>query len=695
MPVHLDFEIRSAVNLKNHGAFRWLEDPSSRILCLAYSIDGAPVSLWWPWFPLIPEELKHPDLSFLVGAEPPLELFERIEAGDELWAHNATFERAAFELVCGPRLGWPVPDPTQWRCTMAMCAAHALPLSLEGACRVLGLPERKDERGARIMRKLTQPRRRTKKDWSRWHERPNELRQLFAYCAQDVRTEMGLARILRPLSATELEVYHVDQAVNFRGVQVDLELCEAADQAGKLRAVKLKDEVHRLTGGEVESFTQVECQKAWLKERGVILPDLTKETVRDALARDEAEAQNNGDPMPAECRRLLSLRTAGGKTSVAKFAKFIQTTSADGRLRAGYQYHGARTGRWAGRGAQLHNLTKGVSQEDQEWIIHTVKKGGLPLMELFWTDPIHKLSTVIRGALVAAPGMKLVVADYSAIEARGVAWLSGQDDLLELYREGVDLYCWMAGHVFECDPDEVLERYHAGDPFRRFVGKQLVLGCGYQMGASRFRSYCAGMGVAISEALAERGVAIYRERTPMIRAHWKGVEAAAIAAVQNPGKQYKYRKTKWKKVGRFLHVQLPSGRILSYYRPFVKKETVKIPEKRLQDGTIREAHTFEAWKLRYHGMKDHRWGRIATFGGSLTENVCQATTRDLMADAMVRLERMDLAVVMHSHDELILEVTEEFNDAAGMLTYQMEQIPPWAEGLPVKVEAWEGRRYRK
>ena len=234
--------------------------------------------------------------------------------------------------------------------------------------------------------------------------------------------------------------------------------------------------------------------------------------------------------MPAECRRLLSLRTAGGKTSVAKFAKFIQTTSADGRLRAGYQYHGARTGRWAGRGAQLHNLTKGVSQEDQEWIIHTVKKGGLPLMELFWTDPIHKLSTVIRGALVAAPGMKLVVADYSAIEARGVAWLSGQDDLLELYREGVDLYCWMAGHVFECDPDEVLERYHAGDPFRRFVGKQLVLGCGYQMGASRFRSYCAGMGVAISEALAERGVAIYRERTPMIRAHWKGVEAAATGA---------------------------------------------------------------------------------------------------------------------------------------------------------------------
>jgi len=698
--VHIDFETRSKANIKKAGAYAYLEHPSARVMCMAYTIGDQEPRIWWPSYPLVRSELQFPERSTMMGCAEPEELFDLIRSGAELWAHNATFERAVFELICGPRMGWPVPKPEQWRCTMAMCAAHALPLSLDGACHVLNLRNMKDKEGSRIMRKVSSPRKPTKKDESLWNEDPKDLRTLFEYCKQDVRAERELAHTLRPLSDSELRVYQADQAINFRGIAIDSELCDKARTAGELYKLTLDNEVHELTGGDVETLTQVSRAKSWLSKYNVEVEDLRKETVRDMLAHDdearesvELDEEVGYEPMPSKPHRFLELRAAGGKTSVAKYDRFLRMACSDGRVRGGYQYHGARTGRWAGRGVQLHNLPKGVGEPEQYEVIDALKSGGIDLLSMLYLDPMAKLSKIIRGVLVAPEGRKFVIADYAAIEARGVFWLSGQETLLELYRQGQCLYSWMAGHVFDCNPDDVLAGHKAGDPemtFRRFVGKQLILGCGYGMGHKKFVSYCAQMGQVVTVELAKLAVGIYRERAPQVKEHWKGVERAAVSAVRSPGEQFQYRYTKWKKVGRFLHCQLPSGRILSYYRPTAKKETV-----RYKDEETGEVKVWDAWKLRYEGMKDGRWGRIGTFGGMLTENVCQAVSRDLTADAIIRLEDDGKEVVLHSHDEIGTEVDLDSEFGVPELEKVMEQAPAWAAGLPVKVEGFECARYRK
>ena len=665
---------------------------------MAYSFDGEDPKVWHPTFPLVPEELQEPGESFMFGREPPVELFERIHGGDLIWAFNAAFERAVFEIICGPRLGWPVPRPEQYRCTMALAAAFALPLSLGGAAAALGLRQRKDDAGKKIMMKLTKPRKPTKKDSSLWHENINDLWECFEYCKQDVRAEAAVQKVLRPLSPLEQQVYLVDQQINARGVQIDLDFCRAAEKAANEREVKLLEETTALTGGEVTSFKQVAKCKAWLGTRGVFLEDMRKETVRDALAEDDHMDGSAEGPMEPDARRLLELRAAGGKSSVAKYGRMLRMACKDGRIRGGYQYHGATTGRWAARGAQFQNFPRGATEEEQELIISATKGFGLRLLEWLFEGPIDELSRALRGALVPAQGKKFVVSDYAAIEARGVFWLAGQEDLLELYRQGVDLYCWMAEKIFGVPMEEIRAAYKAGDveaTFMRFVGKQTTLGCGYGMGDPKFVLYCAQMGVIVPETLGRLAVKTYREAAPRVKDFWHSTQRAAVKAVNNPGLQVDNGKTKWKYVGRFLHCQLPSGRLLSYYKPVVKIQTVHRPERILEDGEVIPEKTWKAECLYYMAYRSGRFGYTKTFGGMLVENICQATTRDLMADCMVRLEGLGWNIVMHSHDELIVEADEDGPLDGRALEGLMESTPQWAEGLPVKAEAWEGKRYRK
>lgn len=688
MTVHIDFETRSPLSLRDVGAFRYLQHPKSAVLCMGYSLDGAEPTLWHPTFPLIPEDLMFPMTSYLKGSPLPQDLFERIRAGDELSAHNAAFERAVFEIICGPRLGWPVPLPGQWHCTLAECAATAIPLSLDGAAFVLGLRLRKDPEGRRVMQKLTTPRKPTKKDSSLWYEDVVDLKKLFEYCKQDVRVEVALAEKLPRLTELERRVFHIDQKINFRGVRVDIALCREADKAGKERAARLAGETSRLTGGVVDNFTKVGAARAWLAARGVQLPDLRKETVRDALAGDEL-----ADPA---ARRFLEIRAAGGKTSVAKYRKLLELSCADERYRGAYQYHGAFTGRWAGRGGQLHNMPKGASEAEQRAVIDALMAGGVDLLEMLYDQPIDELSRVIRGALIPAPGCKFVAGDFSAVEARGVLWLADQDDILELYRQGEDLYCWMAGHIFGRDPADIRRGYLAGDTiciFQRFVGKQTTLGCGYGMGDERFVTYCAQMGTEITRSLAEVAVQTYRDRAPNVKRLWSWLNAAVVKAITSASSQPVPKvfkacggRVEWFMDGSFLRCKLPSGRCISYFGPSVHEVTARDPK---------SGKEWRSKRISYKTVESGRWGYTRTFGGKLLENVCQAITRDLLAMAMINCEAAGFPVVMHSHDEIVCEVPEEMPNAAMRLESLMEIPPSWADGFPIKTEAWEGHRYRK
>lgn len=662
----IDFETRSAVDLRKAGVYVYAQDSSTEILCMAYAFDDEEPELWEP----VCGRTTH------YYNQCPERIGDHIQSGGEIRAWNAQFERTIWHHILVPKFGFLEPRLDQWHCTAAEAAAMSLPRALEQAAQVLGLKAQKDVEGYQLMMKMCKPRKPTKKDPSKWVDSPEQRARLGEYCKQDVRTERAVAARIRRLGPTERQVYLLDQKINDRGVMVDLPLVEAAQLIVAEGLRRANTELEEITGGEVAGVTKVADLRMWAEAAGVELDNLRKDTVRDLLA-------GQGGALPEEVYRVLELRSEAGKTSNAKLDAMQSATCEDSRSRGLLLYHAANTGRWGGKLIQPQNFARPTVKKPERFI-GRVMKNEYDLIEME-APALAVISSLLRSMLIAEPGKTFFAGDFAQIEARVVAWLFEQQDLVDLFASGGKVYETMAAYIFDKPVDEI-----GKDSFERQVGKNTVLGCGFQMGWKTFqRQAKVQAGLDLSDEVSKAGVNGYRELYGRIKQGWKDINNAAISAVRHPGDIQKCGRggcVKFVQRGKWLWCVLPAGRPLAYALPQIEKHLVT-PEDETIEPFWAESVTFAA----VDGLT-RKWKRFAGYGGLWTNNVVQASARDLMAAAMLRLEAAGYPPVLSIHDEVISEREggnlEEF---IGI----MRQVPSWAEGLPVAADGWQGQRYKK
>jgi DNA polymerase len=644
--VTIDFETRSECDLKKCGSWVYSEHPSTEILCMAWAIGDDPVQLW------------HPEMTF------PPELAQAIYNGAVLEAHNAFFERSIWENIGVTKLYFPRMKPDQWRCSASRVAAQSLPRSLGKAAEALRVSFQKDLGGRALMLKMCSPKK--KADGSReattWEDDPMQLFRLYDYCKGDVRAERAVSQVVRELSETELKVWQLDQKINHRGILIDREGCRAAVKLVAEVEEKLKAEFVELTKGVVQTPKQIDRLLEWLTDNGTAMNGLTKAEVVQTLG---------GNDMSPRVQRVLEIRQQLARASTAKFIAMLNSAGADGRVRDSLMYHGAGTGRWAGKLMQPHNLTKATIKVT-EHTVALLKRGDAELIEEYYPDVLGFVSSHLRAMLIPARGHRFIAADYAAIEARVLFWMAGEKYGIEAYRNKLDLYIEVASQIY---PGVKVVKPST----ERDVGKEAVLGCGFGMGHAKFKARVKEkVGIDVTEDFSKRIVKTYRNQFPAVPRFWYAIEAAAIAAVRSPGTKVPCGKVTWGYDGRVLWCQLPSGRLLAY-----------------NDPKIRASEKFEdKVELSCMVSSQGNWVREGTYGGKLVENVVQATARDIMTDAMLRLDEAGWNIALHCHDEIVTEEPSGTHDYME-LEKIMRQVPAWATGCPIDAEGWEGPRYKK
>lgn len=699
----IDFETYSELPLTGKasvGAAVYAEHPSTEILCMSWKFTGTSTRGCW-----------------VPGTEFPVKVIQHIAGRGMCEAHNVQFEfhiwknllyKAKHIFTFGRKYPLPpIPMPRRWQDTLASCAYHAIPLGLDDVGKVLNLDVVKNKRGKYLISKLCKPQKPTKKNPEIRCQDFGLLEELYDYCDQDVDAEEDLGDTIGPLSKSEYRVWLLDQKINMRGVQVDMETVRAAKAIKDEVFARLGAEVIVLTEGAVEKGTQVARIKDFLEDHGYPLPNLQKETVEDAIKMvkkliDKYTTRDEDGKVPGlrKCLRMMEIRQQLGSASVAKIDKFLATTCADGRCRGMLQYHGAGTGRWSGRLVQPQNLPRGSITNacrvvkgkeefylDDELLMQHIRQRDSGLLSVVYGEPIDALTSALRGMFIAAPGKVLRVADFSAIEARGTMWLARQKDAIEAFRKydagiGPDIYCVMAEKLYGREIDKKV------DKDERQLGKVTILGCGYQMGPPRLREQAEkDYSVILSEDQSEWLVGTYREIYHKVPGLWKGLENAAFEAIRKGSRQdYSYVGFEMmdNKAGKWLTCILPNGRRLWYYNADIRKGLTSWGEER--------------WQITYEGRNNKRngiWDRISTYGGMLTENIVQALSRDIMVEAMFRVEDAGYPIVLTVHDEVVSETDADYGSLGEFEKLVKGPCPSWASGFPLGADGFECTRYRK
>lgn len=655
----IDFETYSEADLKKAGAYEYSIHPSTEILCAAWKIGTK-------------DELKTAKAEvyapMLGGSKGLARLTEGLKDPKIIKiAHNAIFEQCIVKNVMKIAT-----NPNSWVCTASLVSAMALPRSLEKAAPALRIAGEKDMEGNRLMKKISKPRRPTKHDPSTRHKKPSELLRVLKYCMTDIDVMIDVFLTVNPLIPNERKTWVLDQVMNFRGVSVDRDLVLKVLDLIETETWLLLGEVASLTGGKVTSTRQVAATLSWLEQNQVFLPNLQAATVDEAIKSGMATGK---------AKDLLEIRQALSKSSTSKYDSFEQRSRSDGKVRDFLKYHGADTGRWVSTGVQLQNLARPkIKNSEILKAIDIIKTSDDPhyWLKLQYGNIFEIFSYMLRSVLVAPPGKVFDVADFASIEARVVFWLAGHEKGLEAFRNGGKLYEELAGKIFNKPADQISK-----EGIERFTGKTAVLGCSYQMGPPKFQMTCANQGQEISLELAEKAVAAYREEHAPVTWLWKNLNLAAIAAVQNPGKVYKVNHVSYYVKAGVLYCRLPSGRCLAYNRPAVE---------------YREKWGKKLPVLTYYCVDGltKQFVKTDSYGGLLTENAVQAIARDIMVDAMHRIEATKLwQLVLTVHDELIGE-REIFGKGSIELFCELMATPPmWALDCPIAVEGWSGDRYKK
>ena len=636
----IDIETFSEASLSSTGVYRYAADPSFTILLFAYSVDAGPVQI----------------VDLAQGENLPAEVEAALsDPAVEKWAFNAQFERVCLSAYLGEKL-----DPRGWYCSMVWATYAGIPLNLAGVAQALHLETEKMTEGKDLIRKFSQPCKATKSNGGRTRNlpehAPEDWETFKAYCVRDVEVERAIASRLSPLPMPgfEWENYWRDQRFNDLGVGIDVELASKAVEADLEIKDALYTQMRHWTGVEnPQSVTQL---LGWLQDHGAQLPSLAKADVASAL--DEA------DGTVAE---VLAARLEIAKSSVKKYEKMLDCVCPDGRAHGLLQFMGAgRTGRWAGRLVQVQNLPR-QTFGDLEEAAALVKAGQADMLGVLWGSAPNVLSELIRAAFVAAPGYRFLVADFSAIEARVIAWLAGEQWVLDLFKHGGDIYCETGTRMFG---QEVKKH----SPLRQRA-KVAVLACGYQGGVGALKAM-GGEKLGLGEDEMASIVEAWRKANPRIAQMWWDVNRAALEAIKNGTSQMVGRIKVYQKLGALV-IALPSGRELIYPSP-------RVGENRFGGESI----TFMGLGL------NRKWGRIETYGGKLVENIVQATARDVLAHSMATLEAAGYPTVMHVHDEVITEVPYGHGSVEELCAL-MSQGPKWSKGLPLAAEGFESTYYKK
>ena len=637
----IDFETRSKANLPDVGLDIYANDPTTEVLCIAYGIYPQSVGVFSPQ---------------TINSFAPNELIEHVRNGGKIQAWNAMFEYAIWNCVCVPKYGWPELKLEQCIDTMAMAAANNIPQSLDDAGNFMDSEHKKDAVGKRLIMKLSKP---TSK--GAFNEDPELMQQLFDYCAQDVRTEMAIGSVLRPLTDVEQEVWTLTQRINLRGVPVDPQELHNAVLAVVRAQDAIDNECVALTGCKPSERAKL---LAWINQRvpHAPLPDLTAETVSKMLQSNIFDI----------VKRVLRLRQEGSQTSVAKYAKMMEI-QRNGRIRNTLVYHGASTGRWASRGGlNLQNIAR-PTIGDREI------EDAIPLVFEQANGTMDQLSSLVRSAIRAPQGYTFVDVDFSSIENRVGVYLAGQKDKVELFRKGLDEYkVFAAESLYRISYDEVTKE-------QRQISKSAVLGAMFGQGAKGLVKYAEGMGVTLTEAQAKNAVDGYRMSYARVKDLWAMCEGAAIQAVENPGNPFRAGDKLVLKVARnALWMQLPSGRLICWQRPQLELLTTPWGSQKL-GVTVHSQNTYT-----------RQWGRNALIGSSIFQSAVQGTARDCLAVAMLNLEKAGYEVINSIHDEVLLLVEEQSAESALDEVVNIMTTPPtWAPDFPLAAEGWHGKRYRK
>lgn len=643
----IDIETYSDVDLSKCGVYKYVEG-DFHILLFAYAFDD--------------EDVKIVDMA--CGEELPQEVLDAIDDPDVIkWAWNAQFERACIGHYLGRVL-----SPDSWHCSMVHAASLSLPLSLKEAAKALKTGEQKDKAGENLIRYFSVPCKPTKTNGGRTRNLPEHnpegWHQFKDYCMQDVRTERDIRKRLEvfPMMEHEWDYYHMDQRINDRGVLIDKQLVEQAIACDLLLSDVMTKKAYELTG--LENPNSVSQLKSWLQERGIDVDSLGKKEVAAMITNLDKHSCDQ------EALDMLKLRLQMAKSSVKKYQAADRCTCADGRARGLFQFSGAnRTQRWSGRNIQLQNLPQNhISTLDEAREL--VKMGCFDMVESIYGNTPDILSQLIRTMLIAKHGHKFIVADFSAIEARVLAWLAGEEWRMEAFKNGEDIYCASASQMFGVPVVK-----HGINGELRQKGKVAELACGYGGAAGALISMGA-LDMGLSEEELPDLIDDWRNSNPKIVQFWWDIEKAAIESI----KDHKDRQ-----VGRIgvsfssntLWLQLPSGRRLAYVKPKL------------------QPNRFGRLSITYEGLgQNNKWSRIETYSGKLVENITQATARDLLAEAMWRIEKAGLDIVGHVHDEVILEVPED-GVAVDDVCQIMNQNPKWADGIVLNSAGYQGSYYFK
>ena len=699
--------------IKGVGAWIYSAHPSADIISLAYG-----EHLWTP------------------GMPPPTELFDHIRRGELLWAWNSFFEYCIWNNVAVRRYGWPAVPLEQFRCSMARARGWALPGHLADAGAALVLPVQKGAAGDRLIRKLSVPHTPTKTNPLMRltpQSNPEDFSAFYRYNLQDVRAEAAIDAVTPPLPEREERLFLLDQRINARGVHVDraaMENCIAVFQQAERQYTQ---ELLDLTGGTVATASELQKMARWIGAHGVRVGSLDAEAVSTLL-------EQTG--LPAPVRRVLELRQILSSSSVKKLFSIQQYRAEDNRVRGLFQYCGAeRTGRFAGRGPQPQNMpasgpsvtrcpscsrvqwaglgdrcrwcggTEGRAATDwgveaTEVCLSDVAFQDLAHVERMWGDPLTAISGCLRGLFTAAPGHDLITSDYSAIEAVVIAMIAGEEWRAEVFRTHGKIYEMSAAKISGVPFDDFLRhKQETGQhhPLRKKLGKVAELASGYAGWVGAWKNF--GADQFMSDDEIKTNILKWRDDSPMIVELWGGqyrkhpsrwefvpelfgLEGAVVSAILAPGQCYAYRSITYGVKGDVLYCRLPSGRLLAYHQP-------------------RLTHTWDdlrnVWyyKISFMGQNDNPamgargWVCLETYGGKLTENVVQATARDILTHAMPAVEAAGYPIVLHVHDEICCEVPQGFGSVEE-LERIMATLPDWAEGWPIKAAGgWRGLRYRK
>jgi DNA polymerase len=653
--LHRDYETRGTALLKAVGSHRYAADPNTEILCLAYAVDDDPVQLWIPGNPVPPE--------FIEAAADPRWLIA---------AHADHFETAIEKHVLAPRYGWPLVELERHRCTMAMALAAGLPARLSAAADALELANRKDGAGERLMHQTSKPRRARRDEdptGTYWFDDPERLDRLYAYCRQDVEVERELHDRLLALSPTEHALWVLSSKINERGFCVDRKFAEAARRIAQAAAPEIDAELAKLTSGAITGINQVARLLRWLQSHGYAGKTLNKTAIERQLEKED---------LSPSVQRVLELRLGGAQAAVKKIDALLARAGNDDRVRGSFRFHGAATGRWAGEGVQPQNLKKPVI-EDLDAAIGAVATGDYNLVRKLYPRPLSVVGDCSRSMICAATGHVLIGADFSSIESRVLAWVAGEQWKLDSYRRfdatrdpRDEPYCITACKIFRV-PDGTFDK---NSPERN-VGKTADLAYGYMGGLNAWRKFEPEK---FTDAEVEQFKKEWRTAHPAIKRFWHNIDRAAWTAVRERGRIASCGPVAFKCTGAFLQLKLPSGRKLSYPQPRII-------------GDEREQSVVFVDNSAAGQFRDCRYGQGA-YGGLWTENIVSGIARDLLAEAMQRIEAAGYPIVLHIHDELVCEVPIGFGSKK-KFTDLMTRKPAWALELPIAANAWTGPRYCK